>query len=80
MFNINFNFLKGLHQPAPRYTSYPTIVDWEASSDYGYIALKKLAKESSPLSLYFHIPFCQSMCLYCGCAVVLNRKEEIVDQ
>ncbi|WP_206167396.1 oxygen-independent coproporphyrinogen III oxidase [Chlamydia muridarum] len=79
MFNINFNFLKGLHQPAPRYTSYPTIVDWEASQDYGYTALKNLADEHQPLSLYFHIPFCQSMCLYCGCSVVLNRKEEIVD-
>ncbi|MBQ8499014.1 oxygen-independent coproporphyrinogen III oxidase [Chlamydia sp.] len=79
MFNVNFNFLKGLHQPAPRYTSYPTIVDWEPSSDHGYTALKKLENEQSPLSLYFHIPFCQSMCLYCGCAVVLNRKIEVVD-
>lgn len=79
MFNINFNFLKGLHQPAPRYTSYPTIVDWESSSDYGYTALERLAQEQDPLSLYFHIPFCQSMCLYCGCTVVLNRKAEIVD-
>lgn len=65
MFNINFNFLKGLHQPAPRYTSYPTIVNWEASSDYGYIALKKLAKESSPFLYTSIFPFAN----LCACIV-----------
>ncbi|EPP34894.1 oxygen-independent coproporphyrinogen III oxidase [Chlamydia ibidis] len=79
MFNLNFNFLEGLHQPAPRYTSYPTALDWETSdSAPGYLALMRLKDLTTPLSLYFHIPFCQSMCLYCGCSVVLNRREDIV--
>lgn len=37
---------------------------------------EKLTHAQSPLSLYFHIPFCERMCLYCGCFVILNRKEE----
>lgn len=78
---FNFNFLEGLHQPAPRYTSYPTILEWEDSdSAPAHLALQRVRDTDSPLSLYFHIPFCHSMCLYCGCSVVLNRREEIVEQ
>lgn len=79
MLNIDFSFLKGLHQPAPRYTSYPVIVDWnESDASKALIALEKIRDHQEPLSLYFHIPFCHSMCLYCGCAVVINRKEDVV--
>lgn len=81
MFNLDFKFLEGLHQPAPRYTSYPTILEWEDSdAQPAYEAFHLLQQDHHPLSLYFHIPFCQSMCLYCGCAVVLNRREDIVEQ
>ncbi|SPN73999.1 Oxygen-independent coproporphyrinogen-III oxidase,coproporphyrinogen III oxidase,Putative heme iron utilization protein,oxygen-independent coproporphyrinogen III oxidase,HemN C-terminal region [Chlamydia serpentis] len=80
MFNVNFKFLEGLHQPAPRYTSYPTALEWEASDESPILlAFEKLRKSPQPLSLYFHIPFCQSMCLYCACSVVLNRREDIVE-
>ncbi|MEZ5315515.1 MAG: oxygen-independent coproporphyrinogen III oxidase [Chlamydiales bacterium] len=68
--------LAKFHIPAPRYTSYPTIPEWENLSFETYQdKLQKLPAEA-PLSLYFHIPFCKTMCLYCGCAVVLNRKPE----
>ena len=33
--------------------------------------------EEATLSLYFHIPFCQSLCLYCGCNVVINRNRDV---
>ncbi|ANH78687.1 oxygen-independent coproporphyrinogen III oxidase [Candidatus Chlamydia sanziniae] len=80
MFNIDFKFLEGLHQPAPRYTSYPTILEWESSTEApALLALDRLQRAPRPLSLYFHIPFCQSMCLYCACSVVLNRREDIVE-
>lgn len=79
MANLNFDFLKGLHQPAPRYTSYPTILDWEMSDEQpAHLAFQKLTTSQTPLSLYFHIPFCHSMCLYCGCSVVINRREDLV--
>jgi oxygen-independent coproporphyrinogen III oxidase len=65
---------------APRYTSYPTAPEWGDLSHETYrIKLQELPS-SAPLSLYFHIPFCKTMCLYCGCSVVLNRKSENEEQ
>src|SRR5271156_6742618 len=66
-----------LNNPTPRYTSYPTAPEWESLSSRLYqTKLLSLAQGDDPLSLYIHIPFCKTMCLYCGCSVVLNRKEE----
>lgn len=71
------DLLLKLHKAAPRYTSYPTAPEWISLSSETYSSkLKELAATSLPLSLYFHIPFCKSMCLYCGCSVILNRKPE----
>jgi oxygen-independent coproporphyrinogen-3 oxidase len=53
---------------APRYTSYPTIPVWlpaDSGEDYA-AALRRHAPET-PLTLYFHVPFCPSICHYCGC-------------
>lgn len=66
--------LAKLHKPAPRYTSYPTAPEFSPIPTSLYQEHLRQAKE--PLSLYFHIPFCKSMCLFCGCSVILNRKEE----
>ncbi len=68
-----------LNVSVPRYTSYPTANVWGDVHSREYeVALENLPKDES-ISLYVHIPFCHSMCLYCGCSVVLNRdpaKEE----
>jgi len=60
--------LKYAQLAVPRYTSYPTAVQFHnriGPSDYqGW--LKKITPEK-PISLYVHIPFCQSLCWYCGC-------------
>ncbi len=66
--------LEKFHKPAPRYTSYPTAPAWGELTAETYRL--KLQEAKGPLSLYFHIPFCKTMCLYCGCSVVLNRKPE----
>lgn len=77
MLTIDDSLLMEFAKPAPRYTSYPTAPHWDALDQKTYVyKLQELAKIDSPLSLYFHIPFCHSMCLYCGCSVVLNRKKE----
>lgn len=74
---INLELLQRFDQPVPRYTSYPTAPDWEelTSEVYGE-RLLELNTEPRDLSLYLHIPFCKTMCLFCGCSVILNRKPE----
>lgn len=64
--------------PGPRYTSYPTAPVWSNTvNEAVYIEkLQRFAASSKTLSLYIHIPFCQSMCSYCGCNVVIRKADE----
>ncbi|MBK6454071.1 MAG: oxygen-independent coproporphyrinogen III oxidase [Proteobacteria bacterium] len=64
----------------PRYTSYPTAVQF--SDRFGVNEYRAVAVASNqdpiprPLSLYVHIPFCSSPCFYCGCTKVITRNHE----
>ena len=61
----------------PRYTSYPTapqFTDRFSADDYRKFALQSNASDR-PLSLYIHIPFCQSLCYYCGCNKIVTRNQ-----
>lgn len=64
-------------RPGPRYTSYPTAVEFHESFGPGRY-LEKLdeasARADEPLSLYVHLPFCQERCTFCGCNVIVTRK------
>jgi len=62
-------------RPGPRYTSYPTALEF--SEAFGYDDyVDALEKETGPLSIYVHLPFCRSACYFCGCNVVFTSKEE----
>ncbi len=64
-------------KPGPRYTSYPTALEF--SDEYTYDDyIKKLESQdpNRPLSLYFHLPFCRNACYFCGCNVVFTSKED----
>lgn len=64
-------------KPGPRYTSYPTALEFSDSFNYeAYINKLKNQDSSRPLSLYFHIPFCRSACYFCGCNVIFTSKED----
>lgn len=63
--------------PGPRYTSYPTAVQFHegfAADDYARLArLSNAKRDMRQLSLYVHIPFCHSLCYYCGCHKIVTR-------
>jgi len=62
--------------PAPRYTSYPTVPFWTDSptTDQWLNELEAAFKdEAATWSLYFHLPFCESLCTFCACNTVITR-------
>ncbi len=64
-------------KPGPRYTSYPTALEFSDEYTYdGYIKKLESQDPSRPLSLYFHLPFCRNACYFCGCNVVFTSKED----
>ncbi|HXG67424.1 MAG TPA: oxygen-independent coproporphyrinogen III oxidase [Blastocatellia bacterium] len=73
--------LEKYNQPGPRYTSYPTAPEWD--DGFGPAELREAfaqanaRPEPAPLSLYFHFPFCESLCLYCGCNVVISKNHAV---
>jgi oxygen-independent coproporphyrinogen-3 oxidase len=73
-----------LSRPGPRYTSYPTAPEWSAEvgpETYAeHLARAEALGADEPLSLYVHIPFCRQMCSYCGCNVVVARRQERADR
>ncbi|MFT4551755.1 MAG: oxygen-independent coproporphyrinogen-3 oxidase, partial [Chlamydiales bacterium] len=79
--DLDIDLLQKLNSPLPRYTSYPTAPEWESMPQLSYInKIQELDKVAQDLSLYFHIPFCRRMCLFCGCSVTLNRNMQIQDK
>lgn len=64
----------------PRYTSYPTALQFSDQLTVDdYIANARASNSSGvPLSLYVHIPFCHSLCYYCGCNKIVTRNEQRV--
>jgi len=66
--------------PVPRYTSYPTAIEFSASfNPQEYFTALGQMKPEKPVSLYLHIPFCEHRCFYCGCNVIVSRRKEMGD-
>jgi len=74
---IDFNKFTKYSKPGPRYTSYPTALEFKDDFDVNaYIKELDAQNSKSPISLYFHLPFCRSACYFCGCNVVFTSKED----
>jgi len=78
-FEISEEFLEKYNRPGPRYTSYPTAPVWQ--DNFGpddleeYYATANAAR--TPVSLYMHLPFCESLCLFCACNVVITKDHGV---
>lgn len=75
---IDFKKFVKYSKPGPRYTSYPTAVEFSPEFTYDeYIrVLEETNKNNRPLSIYVHLPFCRSACYFCGCNVLYTSKEK----
>jgi len=71
--------VRKLNQMGPRYTSYPTADrftgDFGAAQYRAAVGRLDALGERAPLSLYVHIPFCESLCYYCGCNKIITQDK-----
>ena len=69
--------------PGPRYTSYPTVPFWDINTFSGKKwedSVKKsfhLSNSATGISLYIHLPFCESMCTFCGCHKRITKRHDL---
>ena len=76
--DIDIELLKRFNQPGPRYTSYPTapvFSDKFTAEDFEreIIETNREANQGD-ISLYFHFPYCEKLCYFCGCNMMVTRK------
>lgn len=78
---FDLELIKRYDQSGPRYTSYPTAVEFTASFDEAaYRATCRRSNASKrPLSLYFHIPFCDTLCFYCACNKIATKDRSLAE-
>jgi oxygen-independent coproporphyrinogen-3 oxidase len=78
--DVTLELLKRYDRPGPRYTSYPTAVEFHdgfTAADYAERLARADERVAEPLSFYAHLPFCEERCAFCGCHVVITRKREV---
>lgn len=80
MNNIDI-LLEKYNKAVPRYTSYPTVPHWYAFSEQNEQQWAGSIKQcSQPVSLYIHLPFCESLCTYCGCNKRITRNHAVEEE
>ena len=76
------NLLTKYNQPVPRYTSYPTVPFWQEGlepSDWANLFKQQfeINNTAEGISLYIHLPFCESLCTYCGCNKKITTQHSV---
>ena len=82
MNTISQKLIQKYNVPAPRYTSYPTVPLWSDDlNEKGWISLVKKAYEdfgeTEGITLYIHLPYCESLCTYCGCNKRITKNHAV---
>lgn len=82
--HIDLALLKKYDRPGPRYTSYPTaplFAPSYAPADFRTdVASMNLHGNGTDLSLYLHFPFCDTLCYFCGCTMLVTRDRQRIDE
>ncbi len=80
LYGLSHNLLEKYSVGVPRYTSYPPAPEWrEDFKAEDFLKANEIANQSrSPVSLYFHLPFCESQCYFCACNIVISKKRSVV--
>ena len=79
------DLVKKYNQPVPRYTSYPTVPFWKdhLNAEHWKDLLKQqfaVHNGNEGISLYIHLPFCESLCTYCGCNKKITTNHSVEDE
>jgi len=81
---MNIELIRKYNVPGPRYTSYPTVPFWDeqnfTSAQWESTLLQSFSKSKNEgISLYIHLPFCESLCTFCGCHKKITKRHEVED-
>ena len=76
--NVDLELVKKYNVAGPRYTSYPPATKFTDTISWPQLSEKIEANNQSPrdLSVYFHIPFCETLCWFCGCTTVITSNHD----
>lgn len=76
---VDLDLVRKYNVPGPRYTSYPPATRFsdQTSEEILLQKIRENNETSRPLSLYFHLPFCRSLCWFCGCTTVITTKQGV---
>ncbi|MFQ5708592.1 MAG: oxygen-independent coproporphyrinogen III oxidase [bacterium] len=81
---VDLEMLQRYDTPGPRYTSYPTAPRF--TQEFGQkefeeeIQRSNETESSADLSLYFHLPFCDTLCYFCGCTMIITHNSRRIDE
>lgn len=82
---MSVSIVQKYNVPGPRYTSYPTVPYWEEEKfhleDWKKTLLQSFKESNATegISLYIHLPFCESLCTFCGCNKRITKRHEVED-
>ena len=73
---VDLTLIRKYNVNGPRYTSYPTALQFAEFDQQQYeAAIASSPRREQPISLYFHIPFCSTLCYYCACSKIVTRDK-----
>lgn len=82
---VDSSLIRKYNTSLPRYTSYPTVPNWKEHLDIDdWISVFKerfiIENQANGMSLYIHLPFCESLCTYCGCNKKITTNHNVEDE